>query len=76
MHILTQESFDGYIFSVWYKLIIQFSFLLNPAINRMSKTANILCPSSPDVENNKKSFNPIFILLQGLQNYSSSHPVN
>ena len=72
-HILSQESFDGYIFSVWYKLI-HFSLPLNPAIHRMGNAAKILCPS-PDVEN-KKSLNPIFILLQALQNYSSLHPVN
>ena len=72
-HILTQESFDEYILSVWYKLI-QFSLPLNPAIHRIGNAAKILCPSS-DVEN-KKSLNPIFILLQALQNYFSLHPMN
>ena len=59
-HILRQESFDGYIFSVWYKLI-QFSLPLNPAIHRMGNAAKILCPS-PDVEN-KKSLNPILYFI-------------
>ena len=40
----------------------------------MGNAAKILYPS-PDVEN-KKSLNPIFILLKALQNYSSHHPVN
>ena len=71
-HILTQERFDGYIFSLWFKLF--FSHALNPAIHRMGNAARILCPS-PDVEN-KKSLNPIFTLMQALQNYSSLHPVN
>ena len=74
-HILAQESCDGYIFSVWYKLIIQFSLLLNPAKQRMGNSAEILCPTL-DVENNKRSLNPIFILMQALQNYSSLHRVN
>ena len=70
---LKEESFDGHIFSVWYKLI-QFFPPLNSVIHRMDKSANILCPS-PDAEN-KKSLYPVFILFQALENYSSFHPVN
>ena len=72
-HILSQESFNGYIFSVWYKLI-HFSLRLNPAIHRMRNAAKILCPS-PDVEIWRVS-TPFYILLQALQNYSRLHPVN
>ena len=59
-HILRPESFDGYTFSVWHKLI-QFSIPLNPAIHRMGNAAKILCPSL-DLEN-KKSLNPILYFI-------------
>ena len=50
-HIFSQERFDGYVFSVWYKLI-DFSLPLNPEIHRMDNAAKILYPSS-DAENKK-----------------------
>ena len=34
---------DGYIFSIWYKLI-HFSLPLNPAIHKMGNSPNTLCP--------------------------------
>ena len=63
-HILSEESFDGYIFSVWYKLI-NFSLPLNPAIHRTGNATKILC-TSPDVEN-KKSLNPVLYFIASSQ---------
>ena len=59
-HILSQETFDGYIFLSSYKLI-DFSLLLNPAIHRMGNATKILC-LSPVVEN-KKSLKPILYFI-------------
>ena len=64
-HFLSQESFDGYMFSVWCKLI-HFSLPWNPGIHRMGNTAKILCLSP--YEENKKSLNPIFIFYCKLSN--------
>ena len=46
---------DGYIFSVWYKLI-HFFLPLNPAIHRMGNAPNILCSRCKE---NKNSLTPI-----------------
>ena len=59
-HFLNQENIDGYIISVWHKLV-HFSLPLNLATHRMGKAAKILCPS-PDVEN-KKSLNSILYFI-------------
>ena len=77
-HILRQESFDGYMFSVWYKLI-QFSLPLNPAIHvhKMDNAAKILCPI-PDVEN-KTSLKPILYFIASspkLLQFSSSELIS
>ena len=47
---------DSYMFSILYKLI-RFSLLLNPAINRMGNTSNILCPRCKE----QKESQPYFI---------------
>ena len=39
----SKKCSDGYIFSIWYKLI-HFSLPLSPAIHRMGNTPTILCP--------------------------------
>ena len=59
-NILSQENFDEYIFSVWYKLI-HFSLPLNTVIHRIGKAAKILCPSR-DVKN-KNSLKPILYFI-------------
>ena len=71
-----QKALNGYIFSVWYKLI-HFSLPLNPVIHRMGNAAKILCPS-PDVEI-KKGLNPILYFIANppkLLQTSSSELIN
>ena len=42
-HILSQESFDGYVFSAWYKLI-HFFLPLNPAMHRIATQQRFCVP--------------------------------
>ena len=63
-HILNHESFDGYIFSVWY-ILIRFSFPLNLAPHRMGNTPKILFPRCWEEQEDSKTH---FIFFQALQN--------
>ena len=46
---------NGYIFSIWYK-IIHFSVPLNPALHRMGKNPNSLCPRCKEREESHPHF--------------------
>ena len=46
---------DGYIFSIWYKLI-HFSLPLSPALHRMGNTPNALCPRCNESEESHPHF--------------------
>ena len=59
-YILSQKSFDVYIFSVYYTLI-HFCLPLNPAIHRMGNTPKILCPRCRDQDESQPT--------QALQSY-------